>query len=218
MITCEVCVEGLPGALAAAEGGAHRVELCAGLVEGGTTPSSGTLTLVLERVKVDTVVLVRPRGGDFLYSRDELDTLLMDVATARDGGAYGIATGVLTRDGTVDVAVCDGFAGNLILKSTEGLARMLLTEFKGALGSNLASRAGAALAGPSLKQMLARLDPAAHNGAPLLGLNGVAVKSHGGSGVKGYKRAILEAGREARRQVHLRIERSILEYRLETSQ
>jgi len=103
MITCEVCVEGLPGALAAAEGGAHRVELCAGLVEGGTTPSSGTLSLVLERVKVDTVVLVRPRGGDFLYSDDELDTLLMDVAAARHAGAYGIATGALTRDGSVDV-------------------------------------------------------------------------------------------------------------------
>jgi len=103
MITCEVCVEGLPGALAAAEGGAHRIELCAGLVEGGTTPSPGTLALALERAKVDTVVLVRPRGGDFLYSRAELDTLLLDVAAARDGGAFGIATGVLTRNGSVDV-------------------------------------------------------------------------------------------------------------------
>jgi glycerol-3-phosphate acyltransferase PlsX len=120
-------------------------------------------------------------------------------------------------DGTVDIAVCDGFAGNLILKSTEGLARMLLQEFKGALSNSVASKAGAALAGPSLKRMLARLDPAAHNGAPLLGLNGVAVKSHGSSGQKGLTRAILEAGREARRRVHRRIEASILEYRLETS-
>jgi len=120
-------------------------------------------------------------------------------------------------DGTVDVAVCDGFAGNLILKSTEGLARMFLKEFKIALTENLASRAGAALAAPSLRRMLARLDPAAHNGAPLLGLNGVAVKSHGGSHQEGMTRAILEAGREARRQVPGRIEASIHEYHLETS-
>ncbi len=107
MITCEVCVEGLPGALAAAEGGAHRIELCAGLVEGGTTPSLGALGLALERVDVDIVVLVRPRGGDFLYSRDELDSILMDVGTARGAGAFGVATGVLTPDGSVDVAAME---------------------------------------------------------------------------------------------------------------
>jgi len=120
-------------------------------------------------------------------------------------------------DGTVDVAVCDGFAGNLILKSTEGAARMLLEEFKQALSRDLLSRAGAALARPSLRRMLAHLDPAAHNGAPLLGLDGVAIKSHGSSDCKGLTRAILEAGREARRQVHKRIESSIREYRLEAS-
>jgi glycerol-3-phosphate acyltransferase PlsX len=120
-------------------------------------------------------------------------------------------------DGTVDVAVCDGFAGNLVLKSTEGLARMMVRAFRGALTENLASRAGAMLAGPSLRRMLAHLDPAAHNGAPLLGLDGVAVKSHGSSDAKGLTRAILEAGRQVRRQVHRTIERSISEYRLETS-
>ena len=120
-------------------------------------------------------------------------------------------------DGTVDIAVCDGFAGNLVLKSTEGLARMLVREFKEALNENLVSRTGAVLAGPSLRRLLAHLDPAAHNGAPLLGLNGVAIKSHGSSDRKGLARAILEAGREARRQVHKRIELSIREYELEAT-
>jgi glycerol-3-phosphate acyltransferase PlsX len=120
-------------------------------------------------------------------------------------------------DGTVDIAVCDGFSGNLILKSTEGLARMLLGEIRAALTTGIASRAGAALAAPELRKTLARLDPAAHNGAPLLGLNGVAVKSHGGSDAGGLARAIVEAGREARRQVPKRIENSIHEYHLETS-
>jgi len=120
-------------------------------------------------------------------------------------------------DGTVDIAVCDGFAGNLVLKSTEGLARMLVREFRQALNHNLASRVGALLAGPSLRRTLAHLDPAAHNGAPLLGLNGVAIKSHGSSDCRGLTRAILEAGREARRQVHKRIEFSIQEYQLEAT-
>ena len=99
---CEVCVEGIQGAEAAARGGAHRIELCAGLVEGGTTPSFGTLDAVLERVSVATVVLVRPRGGDFLYDEAEADVLLRDVRRVRDFGAFGIATGALRLDGTVD--------------------------------------------------------------------------------------------------------------------
>jgi len=119
--------------------------------------------------------------------------------------------------GTVDVAVCDGFSGNLILKSTEGLARMMVKEVKNALDANLVSRLGAAFVAPALRRKLARLDPSAHNGAPLLGLNGVAVKSHGGSDRIGLTRAILEAGREARRQVPGRIETLIHEYHLETS-
>jgi glycerol-3-phosphate acyltransferase PlsX len=119
--------------------------------------------------------------------------------------------------GKVDIAVCDGFAGNLVLKSSEGLARMLLTEFRDALGNSLASRIGAWFAGPSLRRLLARLDPAAHNGAPLLGLDGVAVKSHGGADAAGLQRAILEGSREARRKVHRRIEASIQEYQLETT-
>lgn len=119
--------------------------------------------------------------------------------------------------GTVDIAVCDGFTGNLVLKSAEGLARMFLNEVRGALESNLLSRLGGWLAAPSLRRMVARFDPAAHNGAPLLGLNGVAVKSHGGTDIAGLTRAILEAGREARRQVPRRIEASIHEYHLETT-
>jgi glycerol-3-phosphate acyltransferase PlsX len=94
---------------------------------------------------------------------------------------------------------------------------MLLGEFRKALNRNAMSRMGALLARPSLRRMLAHLDPAAHNGAPLLGLNGVAIKSHGSSDRAGTTRAIVEAGREARRQVHKRIETSIREYRLETA-
>lgn len=103
MITCEVCVEGFSGAAAAEAGGGNRIELCAGLIEGGTTPSFGTLSLVLERLSIPTVVLVRPRGGDFLYNDDEFDTMLRDIEVVRDAGAFGVVTGVLTSDGKIDV-------------------------------------------------------------------------------------------------------------------
>jgi copper homeostasis protein len=102
MVTCEVCVEGFSGAFAAAQGGAHRVELCAGLLEGGTTPSPGNLTLSLEKLDIPVMVLVRPRGGDFLYSPRELDTILRDISFAREAGAHGVVTGALTKEGEVD--------------------------------------------------------------------------------------------------------------------
>lgn len=117
--------------------------------------------------------------------------------------------------GKVDVAVCDGFTGNLILKSNEGLARMLVSELRRTLDSSLMSRLGAWLASSALRSMLAQIDPAAHNGAPLLGLNGVVVKSHGGSNVKATTRAILEAGREARRKVPEKIGVSMRMFQME---
>lgn len=118
--------------------------------------------------------------------------------------------------GQVDVAVCDGFVGNVMLKSSEGLARLLHHELHQALSSNTRSRVGAWLAGPALRRMLAWLDPSAHNGAPLLGLNGVVVKSHGRADSKALTRAILEAGREARRRVPEKIATSIRTFHLET--
>jgi len=117
--------------------------------------------------------------------------------------------------GRVDVAVCDGFVGNLVLKSSEGLARLLQGQLRNALQSGIRNRLGAWLARPALRSMLSRLDPSAHNGAPLLGLNGVVVKSHGGADCKAMTRAILEAGREARRMVPEKIEAAIRAVKLE---
>lgn len=100
----EVCVEGIDGLIAAQEAGADRIELCAALVEGGITPSVGT---VREAMKVATVpfhVIVRPRGGDFLYSEAEFKTILDDIGTLRDLGIPGIVIGFLNGDGSVDEA------------------------------------------------------------------------------------------------------------------
>jgi glycerol-3-phosphate acyltransferase PlsX len=117
--------------------------------------------------------------------------------------------------GNVDVAVCDGFTGNLILKSSEGLARMTIAQLKAAFSSSASSRVGRLLAGRALKGMLARLDPSAHNGAPLLGLRGVVVKSHGHADAKAYTQAILEAAQAARKKLPNRIDSLIQQYNLE---
>ncbi|MFC1545411.1 copper homeostasis protein CutC [Gemmatimonadota bacterium] len=98
----EVCIDSLAGALAASTGGADRVELCSGLVEGGITPGPGLIRHTVERAGIDCVVLIRPRGGDFLYSGDELLIMEDDIRTVKDTGAHGIATGVLTAEGKVD--------------------------------------------------------------------------------------------------------------------
>jgi copper homeostasis protein len=101
-IVVEACVDSIESALAAARGGAHRIELCANLIEGGTTPSAGTLAVCRARLDIPICVLIRPRGGDFLYSAAELAVMLEDIRRAKQAGAHGIVTGVLTADGEID--------------------------------------------------------------------------------------------------------------------
>jgi copper homeostasis protein len=98
----EICVEDIDGLLAAERAGADRVELCASLVEGGITPSLGTARLGLELAKIPFHVIVRPRGGDFLYSDDEYRSMLADVAALRELGVAGVVVGCLTADGAID--------------------------------------------------------------------------------------------------------------------
>jgi copper homeostasis protein len=100
----EICVEGIDGLVAAQENGADRVELCASLVEGGITPSLGTVRLALEVATVPFHVIVRPRGGDFLYSNAEYRSMLADVDALRDLGVAGVVVGCLNADGTIDEA------------------------------------------------------------------------------------------------------------------
>lgn len=99
----EVCVESAEGAVAAAEGGARRVELCSALGVGGLTPSPGAIRAARERLSIGLVVLLRPRPGDFLYSRTELEVLEQDLAFCRDAGVDGVALGLLRADGRIDL-------------------------------------------------------------------------------------------------------------------
>lgn len=100
----EVCVEGIDGLVAAQEAGADRVELCASLVEGGITPSFGTIRAALAVATIPFHAIVRPRGGDFLYSGQEFSSMLEDVATLREAGVAGVVVGCLTPEGRIDEA------------------------------------------------------------------------------------------------------------------
>jgi copper homeostasis protein len=100
----EICVEGVDGAVAAAAGGADRIELCASLLEGGLTPSLGTVRATIAAVSTPVNVMIRPRGGDFLYSARDFETMLTDAEAMHDEGVSGIVFGCLVADGTVDEA------------------------------------------------------------------------------------------------------------------
>lgn len=101
-VKVEICAGDLASALAAAAGGAHRIELCDNLAVGGTTPSAGTIAESCRRLKIPIHVLIRPRAGDFLYSEPEIAVMRHDIEVARAVGAAGVVLGVLTRDGTID--------------------------------------------------------------------------------------------------------------------
>jgi copper homeostasis protein len=102
-ILIEAAVESLDDALAAISGGADRLELCADLDAGGTTPARARVAGVLARVNVPVLVMIRPRPGDFVYSRTELDRMRDDIAIALELGAAGVVLGALDRSGRVDV-------------------------------------------------------------------------------------------------------------------
>ena len=101
-LTFEICVDSAEAAIAAQEGGADRVELCSDLLEGGLTPSHGTLETARARLSIAIMAMVRPRGGDFCYSGVEFDVMRRDVLAAKALGADGIVLGLLLPDGTVD--------------------------------------------------------------------------------------------------------------------
>ena len=98
----EICAQGIASALAAEAGGADRVELCEDLAVGGVTPGPGTIGVVCRRLSIPIHVLIRPRGGDFVYSEAEFEAMVLDVEAARTSGAAGVVLGVLTADGRVD--------------------------------------------------------------------------------------------------------------------
>ena len=100
----EVCVYSLSSAITAQHSGADTIELCGGQAEGGTTPSAGLITLVRKHVSLPIFVMIRPRGGDFLYSNTEFEVMRADIDAIKEMGVDGFVFGILNKDGSVDAA------------------------------------------------------------------------------------------------------------------
>ena len=99
----EVCVDSVESSINAESGGADRLELCGALEVGGITPGPGVLESVIANVNIPVNVMVRPRGGDFLYADSEFEVMRRDIDFAREAGAAGIVLGILLPDGTIDI-------------------------------------------------------------------------------------------------------------------
>jgi copper homeostasis protein len=99
----EICVESVDRAIAAERGGADRIELCSDLSSGGVTPSAGLMKVARSQVDLPIFVLIRPRGGDFVYSKREFETMSVDIETAKQLGMDGIVLGLLNAEGQVEV-------------------------------------------------------------------------------------------------------------------
>ncbi len=99
----EICANSVASCLQAQKGGAYRVELCAGIPEGGTTPSYGETAVARQLLNIKLNIIIRPRGGDFLYSEVEHQAMLHDIEMARKLGVDGVVIGCLNADGTIDM-------------------------------------------------------------------------------------------------------------------
>lgn len=102
----EVCAGDIESVKAASAGGAQRVELCSALADGGVTPSIAFIRSAVEVPGVAVHVLIRPRGGDFLYSDDEVKMMVDDIVAARHAGVQGVVIGALTPSGNIDIESC----------------------------------------------------------------------------------------------------------------
>ena len=153
----------------------------AGVAEHKESPSVGLLNIGEEAIK----------GNDIVKQAGEL---------LRDSGLnfYGNIEGDDIYKGTVDVVVCDGFVGNVALKASEGLAKLIAEELRTEFRKNLFTRLAGLFALPVIRAFKHKMDPRRFNGATLLGLNGIIIKSHGSADVFSFQQAILRAIEEVR--------------------
>ena len=173
-------------------------------MEGHARPTVGLLNVGEEDIKGNELV----KQSAELLRADHAKGLL---------NFYGNVEGNDIFEGTTDIVVCDGFVGNVTLKSAEGLGRLIKGVLKSELSKGWINMLGAIIAQRALKQVSRRLNPSRYNGASLLGLRGLVFKSHGGEDAYGFEWAIRRAYDAAHHDVLARIEKSIAELMPQTA-
>ncbi len=171
------------------------------------------LTSAVENIARPTVGLLNI-GAEEMKGNDQVKEAGRLLA-ASELNYVGFIEGDDIYAGTVDVVVCDGFVGNVALKTSEGVARMIRHYMEQSFRRTLWTKLVAMLALPVLKSFKAKIDPRQYNGASLLGLQGIVIKSHGGADVVAYTNAIKEAVVEVRKNVPQRIAKNLAEVLVE---
>ncbi|WP_404484390.1 phosphate acyltransferase PlsX [Pseudomonas sp. HT11] len=171
---------------------------------------------VMGSVAAEALGVTRPRvallniGTEDIKGNQQVKLAAALLQNARGVNYVGFVEGDGVYRGEADVVVCDGFVGNILLKSSEGLATMIATRIEALFKQSLASRMVGALALPLMRRLQADLAPARHNGASFLGLQGIVVKSHGSAGVQGFQsaiaRALIEIQENLPQRLHGRLE------------
>ena len=169
--------------------------LVAAEVDANTNPAVGLLNIGVESLK----------------GRQEILDAAALFKTNPDIHYIGFVEGDALFSGKADIVVCDGFSGNIALKTGEGVAKLLQKQIRDALSETVFARFGALFLKPALGRLLKRVDPARYNGASFLGLQGVVVKSHGSADQWGFARAIEVALNEAERDLPTLIEKQLSE-------
>lgn len=105
-VKLEVCCGDIDSVIAANRGGASRIELCSALADGGVTPSLGFMTQACRISEIPVNVLIRPRGGDFVYTSDEVEVMACDIKAAKQSGCNAVVIGALTPEGDIDMDAC----------------------------------------------------------------------------------------------------------------
>jgi phosphate acyltransferase len=157
---------------------------------------------VMGSVAAEALGVLRPRvallnvGTEDIKGNQQVKLAASLLQQAEGLNYIGFVEGDGLYRGEADVVVCDGFVGNILLKSSEGLASMIAVRVEAVFKTSLVARMVGALALPLLRRLQGELAPAQHNGASFVGLQGIVVKSHGAAGVEGFKAAIRRALRE----------------------
>jgi phosphate acyltransferase len=145
-------------------------------------------------------------GEEDIKGSDHIKLAAAQLSDNDDINYIGFIEGNDIFNNKADVIVCDGFVGNVALKTCEGVARLVYDKVKAVLEKNIFARILGKILAPTLKKLFKSMNPDQYNGASLVGLRGIVVKSHGNANSKAFFAAIMEAAKEVERQVPLKIE------------